>query len=167
MEKKKITPLTAAVILCSISLLAMAAALALSAASPERGTFTPPPFDKNAVQGTPDVPENLGWSEVDAQVYKASICGALTVRDGRSDIWLTNPESNTVWLKLRVLDGDGAILGETGLIRPGEYVQSVSFKKIPDSGDFIELKLMAYEPETYYSAGSVTLSTRVAREDGE
>ena len=162
MAKKRNIPLTAAAIICVISLVVMIAALTFSGGESEPVAFTPPPFDENALQGSPDVPESLGWGEIDAQVYKASICGVVTVEDGKADIWFTNPESNTVWLKLRVLDTDGNILGETGLIRPGEYVQSVVFGTIPEVGDSIGLKLMAYEPDTYYSAGSATLNTIIA-----
>lgn len=165
MAKKGNIPLTAAVILCGVSLVAMAVALAVSSGSPESAAFTPPAFDANAVQGTPSVPEGLGWSEVDAQVYKASICGVVTVEGGRADVWFTNPESNTVWLKLCVLDGAGDTLGETGLIRPGEYVQAIFFDRVPGIGDSIGLKLMAYEPDTYYSAGSATLNTVIAGGD--
>jgi hypothetical protein len=161
MVKQKNTSLTAVAILCVISLAVMFAALFFSCSESEPAVFTPPPFDENAVQGTPDVPEGMGWGEVDAHVYKASICGVVTVEDGKADVWFTNPESNTVWLKLRVLDANGNTLGETGLIRSGEYVQSVLFETIPEVGDSIGLKLMAYEPETYYSAGSATLNTTV------
>lgn len=162
MAKKRNIPLIATTIICAISLVVMIAALVFSNGEPEPVAFTPPTFDENAVQGTPVVPENLGWSEVDAQVYKASICGVVTVEDGKADVWFTNPESNTVWLKLRVLDVNGNTLGETGLIRPGEYVQSLIFETVPEAGDPIGLKLMAYEPDTYYSAGSATLNTIIA-----
>ena len=64
-----------------------------------------------------------------------------------------------VWLKLRVLTADGTLLGETGLIRPGEYIKSVSLTSEVEDGTAIKLKIMAYEPDTYYSAGSVTLNT--------
>ena len=85
----------------------------------------------------------------------------LAVEGNRADIWLTNPESNTIWLKLRILDEDGEILGETGLIRPSEYVQSVTFDTVPAPGATISMKVMAYEPETYHSGGAVTLNTVV------
>ena len=55
----------------------------------------------------------------------------------------------------------GELLGETGLIRPGEYVQSVTFDTVPASGATISMKVMAYEPETYHSAGAVTLNTTI------
>ena len=161
MTKQKNVPLLAATIICAISVVVMIVALACSEGNQAPVAFTPPPFDENAVRGMPDVPDNLGWREVDAQVYKASICGVVTIENGNADIWFTNPESNTVWLKLRVSDANGNTLGETGLIRPGEYVQSVKFDIIPENGDAISLKLMAYEPETYYSAGSAMLNTTV------
>lgn len=147
--------------LCCLLSLAVMAAVLLAGNRQEPQSFTPPPFDPAAVAGTPDVPENLGWGELDAQVYKASVCGYLVSEDGKADVWLTNPETNAVWLKLRILDSQGNILGETGLIKPGEYVQRVSFATVPKAGEAVTLKLMAYEPETYYSAGSVTLKTQV------
>lgn len=153
--KKKNIPLILAAAICALSLGVMAFALTRQPA-PVKGEFTPPPFDPAAVTGTPDVPEGLGYSELDCRVYKVSVCGKPGT-DG--DIWLTNPESNEVWLKVRVLDGRGNILGETGLIRPGEYVRTVIFDDIPKPGTPVTLKIMGYEPETYYSAGAASLST--------
>ena len=51
-------------------------------------------------------------------------------------------------------EGDDKVLGETGLIRPGEYVQSIKYDQLPGQDTNIVLKVMAYEPETYHSAGS-------------
>ena len=43
------------------------------------GYFAPPPFDSSAVKGTPTVanPKEVGYNEIDAKVYKLSICGAV------------------------------------------------------------------------------------------
>lgn len=158
MAKQRRGPLMAAALLCILSLAVMATALLLSGREP---AFTPPPFDSAALQGTPQVPEELQWGPIDAQVYTASICGVLRPEDGQMDIWLTNPAENNVWLKLRVLDDEGELLGETGLLRPGEYVRSVALTSTPPPGSSVCLKLMAYEPDTYYSAGSVRLHTTV------
>ena len=79
-------------------------------------------------------------------------------------MWLTNPVSNTVWLKVRVLDEKGNTLGETGLIKPGEYVQSVTLDTVPKTGKPIVLKIMAYQPDTYYSEGAVSLNTKISEE---
>ena len=153
--KKKNIPLIAVVLLCVVSLIVMAFALTRQ---PEaiKGEFTPPPFEPAAVVGVPEVPDGLGYSELDCEVYKVALCGKL---NAAGDLWLTNPESNEVWLKVRVLDEKGKILGETGLVRPGEYVRSVTLTTVPKSGSPVTLKIMAYEPETYYSAGAASLNT--------
>lgn len=149
--------LIAAAILCVCSLVGMVLALRAS----QKPAYTPPPFDAAAQEGTPDVPPELGWQELDAKAYKFSLCSVFAPADGKADIWLTNPQENAVWLKLRVLDADGNRLGETGLIKPGEYVASVALEKECAAGDTVTLKLMAYEPETYYSAGAVSLEAVV------
>lgn len=148
-------------VICVLSLIVMFVALSTGGRQTQTAEFTPPPFDDAAQVGTPTVPEELRWSELDAQAFKASVCGVFSPENGIADVWLTSPKSNTVWLKLRVLDTEGNILGETGLIKPGEYVQSVTLTEIPESGAKIVLKLMAYEPDTYYSAGAVSLNTTV------
>ena len=61
-----------------------------------------------------------------------------------------------------MLDSKGNILGQTGLISPGQYVKSVKFDVLPKDGDEITLKLMGYEPETYYSTGEAPLGTTVS-----
>lgn len=148
-----------AAVLCVVCVGIMIYALATTGTKTEK--FVPPPFDTAAQTGTPEVPEDLGWDELDAQSYKFSVCGVFALENGKADVWLTNPEENEVWLKVRVLDMDGNTLGETGLIRPGEYVRSVTLQPEPKAGDNIQLKIMAYEPDTYYSAGTVSLNTTV------
>ena len=157
-RKKKNTPLILAAAICVLSLIVMVVALTGQKQPQATGEFTPPPFDSAAVVGTPDVPDGLGYSELDCKVYKVSLCGKPNA-DG--DIYLTNPETNGVWLKVRVLDAGGNILGETGLVRPGEYVRTVVLNETPKAGTPITLKIMAYEPDTYYSAGAASLNTTI------
>ena len=160
--KNYILPLAA--VLCAVSLAVMVFALTRQEVQTEMGEFTPPPFDGGAVVGSPAVPEGLGWQELDAKVYKAGICGKFIPKGNAADVWLTNPESNTVWLKVRVLDEKGNTLGETGIIKPGEYVQSVELDNVPKAGKPIVLKIMAYQPDTYYSEGAVSLNTTISEE---
>ncbi len=155
MDKKNM-PLILAAAICILSLVVMIFALTAQKQPQAASEFTPPPFDSEAVVGTPAVPDGLGYNELDCQAYKVSICGKLSEN---GDIWLTNPENNEVWLKVRVLDENGIVLGETGLVRPGEYVQTVKLTSVPKSGTPVTLKIMAYEPETYYSAGAASLNT--------
>lgn len=119
--------------ICFLAVLGMVLSFVLTGGRTEQPKFTPPPFEETAQSGMPDV----------------------------ADVYLTNDEGNKVWLKLRILDEEDNILAETGLLKPNEYVKTVTFDKIPKSGANIKLKIMAYEPDTYYSAGAVTLNTTV------
>lgn len=125
-----------------------------------RGEFTPPPFEPAAVAGTPEVPAELGWSELAVREgFTASVCGVLNEQDGQVTVWLYNHSGNDCWLKLRLTDTKGNILGETGLLKPGEHVRDLTLTDVPRSDTTVVLKLMGYEPETYYSGGSVGLET--------
>lgn len=149
-------------IICLATIIALAVVVGIKF-TPKQGEFVAPPFDSAAVVGTPEVPDGLGWSELDAKgFYYVSVCGEVKLDKDSADVWFTNPEKNDVWMKLRILDENGKVLAETGLIRPGEYVQTVYFDKPPRVGDAITLRVMAYEPDTYTSAGAVSLETVIS-----
>lgn len=148
--------LTAALILCAASLIMMT--LVCGKTEKQEVHFIPPPFEENACAGIPEVPEDDPYGKVDAKVFSFSLCPPDKIQDGKARIFLTNPPDSPVWIKLRALDSQGAILGETGILRPGEYTEYLSFSAVPKEGEDLYLKVMAYEPETYYSAGSVQLT---------
>ena len=163
-QKSILAVLSAFAVVAVVSVCVMIAVLCLTRGdNTVVGEFVPPPFDTSAEAGRPNVPENLGYSELyrGGMDFSAWVCGNVTL-DGRdAAVYLTNPESNNVWMKLRITDAQGNILGETGLIRPGEYVKCVSLSRELPAGTAIKMKIMTYEPETYYSMGAVTLSTRI------
>lgn len=156
--KKRKTGLAVLAVVCVCSLLFMIFALFYSGR--ENG-YTPPAFDRNAQSGTPTAGEDLGWSLVyqSGMNFSAHVCGKIIVTNKKADVYFTNDKGNDVWIKLRILDENEKILAETGLLKPGEYISSVRFTSLPQSGAKIKLKIMAYEPNTYYSAGSATLNT--------
>ena len=129
----------------------------------ERGEFVPPTFDASAVEGTPEVPEGLGYSAPfqEGMAYRFAVCGNVLMDDRQALVYFTNPAENETWTKLRIYDESGNVLGETGLIKPGEYVQYVELDKELTPGTPIKLKIMGYEPDTYLSAGSVALNTQI------
>lgn len=152
---KKLLMITAA--LCAVSVVVMIFALTMG--NRTESSFSPPPFDPAAQTGVPTVPQNAGYGEMDAKAFCFSAAGELMAENGAVEVWLTNSTENTVWLKVRILDKYGKTLGESGLTRPGEYVQTLKLDIIPKENTEVSLKIMAYEPDTYYSAGSVILNT--------
>ena len=160
--------LAVAAVVCVISLVVMTLALILNKKDKPISGFTPPSFDPAAVSGMPDVPEELGWSEIyqEGMGFNAYVCGNVLKEGDAAKVYFTNPGEYEVWLKLRILNENGAIIGESGLLKPGEYVKYVSLTSDAADGEMIRLKIMAYEPETYYSAGAVTLNTTI-RKGGE
>lgn len=124
------------------------------------GDFVAPPHDEAAVTGTPAVPEELGWANLSVQQgYTVHVCGILNANeDGTLPVWFASDAGNTVWVKLRILAADGTRLGETGILYPGEYVELVQLNAAAASGE-VKLQVLGYEPDTYYSAGSVGLTT--------
>lgn len=152
--------LIAAAALCLAAVIAMVFALTRGAPEKKPVKFKAPDFDKNAITGTPTV-EDESWMPIykDGMDFSAHVCGRVLINNKAADLYFTNDEGNSVWMKLRIMDENGKILGETGLIKPGQYVKSVGFNTVPAVGTKIKMKIMTYQPETYYSAGAVTLNT--------
>ncbi len=126
---------------------------------PQAG-FVPPPFEENAVEGIPqDVAEKFRYASLDAGVYIVALCGMPTIEETEATLYFTDPAENDVWLKVRIYTEKGAMLGESGLLKPGQYVENIHLNKAILETTPVLLKVMAYEPDTYRSAGAVTLRT--------
>lgn len=159
-EKQQLTPVYILGAVTALALIVMTVAL-LAPPKQTVGEFVPPAFESAAVRGVPKVPEELGYSSPyrEGMVYRFSVCANVTVEDGLALVYFTSNEENDVYLKLRILDDCGNILGESGLLKPGEYVKDVTLCGELSPGTKISLKIMSYEPETYMSEGSVVLNT--------
>jgi hypothetical protein len=121
--------------------------------------FTPPPFEENAVEGAPDgIDKELDYREMklgEAGIF--GMCGNLTLNEDSIDVYYTNVEENTCWTKIVVYDEQGVNkLGETGILKPGQYVKSVKLNPAPVKSGMLTVKMLTYEPDTYYSKGSAT-----------
>ena len=163
--KKTIIPILS--VCCLISVLSMIYVLCTINSNIRQTEFIPPEFETAAQTDTPTIPAYLEWSEIshDGMTFKVGISGKIIVKeDNHADIFLSNNKENNVWLKLRILDENNNILGETGLLKPGEYVQSITFNESVVVGQKIKLKIMSYQPETYYSEGAIILNTIIKSE---
>lgn len=152
--------------ICSVTLMI----IGLCVNKAEKTEFVPPQFDTTAKPGIPSTyeTERFGWAEIsqDGMPYKTAVCGNICIDNGDAFIYLTNYSENSTWLKLRIYDSEGKIVAETGLVKPGEYIEKIHFVRVMQDTERIKLKIMAYEPETYYSAGSVVLNTAVKTGEG-
>lgn len=157
-QNSKALHLAAAV--CSLCVLFMIVALLLPRQT-TKGEFTPPPFEENAQQGTPTVPEGVEMftPQADGLYLQVSLCRDVVISGKTADVYFTCYAQNDYWIKLRIVDEQGKTLGQTGLLKPGEYVQSITFTKLPENGQRLYYKVMAYEPDTYYSAGDFAVET--------
>lgn len=151
---------------CIVSVCAMVAALIHFKPAPQP-EFTPPAFDSAAVEGVleeTDELKGLGWSKFhqEGMTYTVYLCGGVLINEqNQADIWFYNIPENESWLKLRVLDAQGKIIAETGLIKPGEYLQTIEFSRAVEDDEPLAFKVMGYEPETYLSTGAVSLKPAV------
>lgn len=161
--RKKGQPKINRILLACCAALAVAAVVLLALPREEKYTyadFTAPPFDDAAVSGTPEVPAELGWSRLQIRSgLEASVCGVLKAENGRVAVWFYNHSDSDSWMKLRLVDSRGNTLGETGLLKPGQYVQYLTLDTVPKKDTTVILKVMGYTPETYHSAGSLGLET--------
>ncbi len=158
MVKRLILPIISA--LCVLSLAVMCISLYISAG--KNAKFTPPEFDSGAIYGVPDK-DVSGWRDatLEGMTYSVFMCREVVIDGEKAVVYFTNPAENTVWLKIRLIDENGDVIGESGIIKPGEYVEYVSISDTPQNGSNITVKVMGYEPHTYHSAGAVSFNTNV------
>ena len=164
MSKKSIQNTSVAVLLVACIVAALTMVISLIATNDsEKVQFTAPPFEENAVIGEPQVAQELGYSlfSQDDIPYSFSVCGRVTTHDTKAIVYFTNPKDNDCWLRLRVLDEKGSILGQTGILRSDEYVEGVVLSRPLSKGTKITLKIMGYEPDTYYSVGAIQINTTI------
>lgn len=144
-----------------------AAAVYVTVNCPSKQTgFTPPFFEENAVMGTPgNLNEALHYGVLAiSDVFSVSLCASPTVDDdGQVLLYFTSDESNAFFVRLLILNEKGKQLGATGLLRAGEHVASVRLDPPPKNGETLTLKILSYEPDTFYSMGSASAHVTIRR----
>ena len=146
-----------------VSLIVMIIALCMPKKNAELMPFVPPEFDKNAILGTPEVPDNYGYDVLyqEGMSFKVGLCGIVKIQGSLADIYFTNISDNSLWLKVRIYDEMGDVIGETGIIKPGEYVKAVQLSTAISKDSKIQIKIMSYEPETYHSGGAIVMTPMI------
>lgn len=130
-----------------------------------RKIYIPPSFESRTEEGIPQIDEDkYGYSLINVgEAYSLKICGEPEVVSGRDlSLYLTNLEGNNVLIKCEVYNSDGDLLGGSGLLSPNTYVKNIKLNDRLDTGEHtVDIKILAYEPDTYYSMGSAKLKTNI------
>lgn len=129
--------------------------------------YEPPEWEPNAVTGTPTPPDGVGYGFGRAATENSFTVGLASVwtrnADGSLPVWLTNPAENTAYLLMRVRRAsDGQTLYQSGLLRPGEYVENLPpLIELTDAPIEADVAIYSFDPETYHSLGTFYLTGAV------
>ena len=131
-------------------------------------------YETEIMTGTPGLTDADGYTVYSAPgVCDVGLCGAPVI-DGRDVyIYLTNPETNKVAIRiefytpLMVQQADGSfepvpdkLLGGTAFIRPGEYVEIAQLRrKLKDDKTNVMMKISTLNMETRSSVGFFYVNT--------
>lgn len=127
----------------------------------KKSTFTKPNFDQNV---TTTIPDEINYKSSIIKIsdgYSIYIEGRPKVEKNKLNINFISIENNTIWIKIRILDKEKNIVAESGLIKAGEYLKSLKIKRNLLPNEDITYMIIGYEKDTYMSAGTVELNTKV------
>lgn len=122
--------------------------------------FVPPEWEQSAQTGVPKPEKKMNYESITAPTgFSVSLCGTMYQQeDGSLLIYLTNPESNDANIQCRVQDADGTLLYQSGVLRPGEYLERMELlTEIPNEAIPLKIEIYGFEKDTWYSKGTITL----------
>lgn len=125
-----------------------------------KNKFVKPEFDKNVTE----IPEKLDYKKNELKIsegYIVYLNPRPTIDNDYLKIDFISNKNNKIWIKVRVFDNNKKLIAESGLLKPGEYLEKVKLKGKVNTNVEITYKIMGYEMDNYLSAGSVSLNTRI------
>ncbi len=144
-------------------------------------TREPELLDSKRTVGTPgELPEEYGYSVYSAtDICDIAICGAPDIIDGKEvKLYLTNPETNDLYIRAEIYtvkftyNENGEItaaepdklIGKSGFICPGEYVESLTLKKrLSKEQTPVMIKIATYSPDDETSRGFFYINTTLVK----
>ena len=120
-----------------------------------------PEFEAGAVEGAPTVGEAYAYSTLTvSDTCLIKVCGVPKVTGKQLHLNITNPKGNYVWFRAEVLNGDGEIIGKTGVIKTNEHVPVMELSEVLNETSKITVRIIGYTPHTWHSAGNVNLQIK-------
>lgn len=125
-----------------------------------KSKFVVPHLDASAVSGEPEeVNKELTYQKIlIKEDYIVYLCATPKINKNILTIYFTSSVKNNKLLKIRIFDNNDVILGESGLIKPNSYIKDIKLNRNLKDKEYISIKVMSYENETYYSGGSFKLN---------
>lgn len=154
-DKKKI------IILSLVLLFLILIIILLSINIKNKETFVKPEFDSNVLT---EIPENINYQDSTIKIkenYDIYINGLPKLENDDLVIDFISIDTNNIWIKIRVLNENEEVIAESGLVKPGEYLKSVKLNKQINKTDQVIYMIIGYEIDTYLSAGTIKLNTRI------
>ena len=130
---------------------------------PIRGEFVPPTFEENAkTEFSAPIDEKAAYTPFSIpNEFMGALCANVFVKDGKAELYFTSFEGNAVWARVILYNENGKAIGESGLIQAGEHIDAIPLSKIPRNNSKLSVKVLLYEPDTYFSRGSCSLSVNL------
>ena len=127
--------------------------------------FKKPPFAENAVLGEPAIDYDACHFQeiVISPEFSLNMCGKPAIIKDEICLYFTARSSNNIWLRYIVYDEAGKVVSESGIIKPGEYLVSSKLERELNDGEIITVKVLSFEPETYYSEGSLNVNIQIQK----
>lgn len=125
--------------------------------------YTPPEYEVSAIVGEPNPTEDFLYGGMDtAYNFRVQMATNLYQQEnGSVKVFFTNVEENDVNLMCEIIDEETEkTLYKSGVVRPGEYVESLEpVEKFSNEAKDIMIKIYAFEPEDWYSAGTIEIGS--------
>lgn len=133
----------------------------------KKSQFVIPELEQNSITGKPSsASKKCMYKEAKVNdEYIVYLCAIPTFKDNILTIYFTSDEVNKGLIKIKVLDSDNNVIGESGLINPNSYIKNIKLNKELKNKERITIKVMHYEKETYYSLGGIKLDLFVRKID--
>lgn len=155
MKKNKVIVILFVILIVLISIIIL-----LSVSINKRNKFIRPNFDKKVSV----IPKEIDYESSVIEIrkgYSIYINSVPTVKDNELAVNFVSMDENDIWIKIRILDNNKQIIGESGLVKPGEFLESVKLNRKLKSKEDIIYEIIGYEIDSYLSAGTIRLNTKV------
>lgn len=158
-ERKLIMIFSAVLILAVIAVVVV---LIVKMNQTVKGDFVKPEFDSSAIVADMDYLSSIqSFSTLQATSdLGVALMSDVYLNDNKYQLYFCSLDTNKDYLLVRIYDETGEVLlGQSGLVKPGECVQYVDAISVPKDSENIKIKVLTYEPETYLSQGTFSLNT--------